>query len=80
MTKKITNAKIACLDFSLNKEKMKLGIQVLVNDPSKLEAIRQREADITKVITFHVLPAIISILLSLCIDVIIIIVFNMIGL
>lgn len=50
MTKKITNAKIACLDFSLNKEKMKLGIQVLVNDPSKLEAIRQREADITKVV------------------------------
>lgn len=49
MTKKITNAKIACIDFSLNKEKMKLGIQVLVNDPSKLEAIRQREADITKV-------------------------------
>lgn len=50
MAKKVTNAKIACLDFSLNKEKMKLGIQVLVNDPSKLEAIRQREADITKVV------------------------------
>lgn len=49
MSKKITNAKIACLDFSLNKEKMKLGIQVIVNDPAKLEAIRQREADITKV-------------------------------
>lgn len=48
MTKKITNAKIACLDFSLQKEKMKLGIQVLVNDPEKLEAIRQRESDITK--------------------------------
>ena len=49
MNKKIINAKIACIDFSLNKEKMKLGIQVLVNDPAKLEAIRQREADITKV-------------------------------
>ena len=49
MKKKIVGAKIACLDFSLQKEKMKLGIQVLVNDPSKLEAIRQREADITKV-------------------------------
>ncbi|KAK8737917.1 hypothetical protein OTU49_004302 [Cherax quadricarinatus] len=48
MVKKMVNAKIACLDFSLNKEKMKLGIQVLVNDPSKLEAIRQRESDITK--------------------------------
>merc|ERR1739838_786988 len=48
MTKKIVGAKIACLDFSLQKEKMKLGIQVLVNDPEKLEAIRQRESDITK--------------------------------
>lgn len=48
MAKKVVNAKIACLDFSLQKEKMKLGIQVLVNDPEKLEAIRQREADITK--------------------------------
>jgi len=48
MAKKITNAKIACLDFSLQKEKMKLGIQVLVNDPEKLEAIRLRELDIVK--------------------------------
>lgn len=80
MTKKITNAKIACLDFSLNKEKMKLGIQVLVNDPSKLEAIRQREADITKVITIHVLFTIILIPLSLHIDVIIIMAFDIIGL
>lgn len=28
MTKKITNAKIACLDFSLQKVKMKMGVQV----------------------------------------------------
>ncbi|CAB3367360.1 Hypothetical predicted protein [Cloeon dipterum] len=48
MTKRIVNAKIACLDFSLQKAKMKLGIQVLVSDPEKLEAIRQRESDITK--------------------------------
>ena len=47
-TKKIVGAKIACLDFSLNKAKMKLGVQVLIDDPSKLEGIRQREADITK--------------------------------
>jgi len=47
MTKKVENAKIACLDFSLQKEKMKMGVQVLVNDPSKLEQIRQRESDIT---------------------------------
>ncbi|KAL5242208.1 hypothetical protein ACI65C_009618 [Semiaphis heraclei] len=48
MQKKIVNAKIACLDFSLQKTKMKLGVQVLVNDVDQLEAIRQRESDITK--------------------------------
>lgn len=48
MTKRIVNAKIACLDFSLQKTKMKLGVEVLITDPEKLEAVRQREADITK--------------------------------
>lgn len=48
MLKKITNAKIACLDFSLQKTKMKLGVQVLISDPEKLDQIRQREFDITK--------------------------------
>uniref|UniRef100_A0A6M2DSR9 T-complex protein 1 subunit alpha n=1 Tax=Xenopsylla cheopis TaxID=163159 RepID=A0A6M2DSR9_XENCH len=48
MPKRITNAKIACLDFSLHKTKMKMGVQVLVTDPEKLEAIRARELDITK--------------------------------
>lgn len=48
MPKKIIGAKIACLDFSLQKVKMKLGVQVLVTDPEKLEAIRARELDITK--------------------------------
>lgn len=42
MLKKITNAKIACLDFSLQKTKMKLGVQVLISDPEKLDQIRQR--------------------------------------
>ncbi len=48
MPKKILNAKIACLDFSLQKIKMKMGVQVLVSDPEKLEGIRARELDITK--------------------------------
>lgn len=48
MPKRIANAKVACLDFSLQKAKMKLGVEVLITDPEKLEAIRQREADITK--------------------------------
>ena len=49
MVKRVENAKIACLDFNLMKTKMKLGVQILVSDPEKLEAIRAREADITKV-------------------------------
>lgn len=48
MVKKIVNAKVACLDFSLMKAKMKMGVEVLINDPEKLEGIRQRESDITK--------------------------------
>merc|ERR1711994_401511 len=48
MPRTVKNAKIACLDFSLQKAKMKMGVQVLVSDPEKLEAIRDRESDITK--------------------------------
>lgn len=42
MVKKITNPKIACLDFGLMKAKMKLGVQIVVDDPNKLDAIRER--------------------------------------
>lgn len=42
MIKRVTNAKIACLDFSLQKTKMKMGVQVIINDPEKLDQIRQR--------------------------------------
>nr|AFK11360.1 Tcp1 protein [Callorhinchus milii] len=48
MVKRVINAKIACLDFSLQKTKMKLGVQIVINDPEKLNQIRQRESDITK--------------------------------
>ncbi|XP_070533175.1 T-complex protein 1 subunit alpha-like [Ptychodera flava] len=48
MKKRIPNAKIACLDFNLQKAKMHLGVHVIVDDPEKLDAIRQRESDITK--------------------------------
>lgn len=47
MPKSVKNAKIACIDFSLQKAKMKLGVQVVCSDPVKLDAIRKREADIT---------------------------------
>ena len=39
---RVAPAKIACLDFNLQKTKMQLGVQVLVNDPRELEKIRQR--------------------------------------
>jgi T-complex protein 1 subunit alpha len=48
MPRTVTNAKIACLDFSLQKVKMKLGVQLLVSDPEELEKMRDRESDITK--------------------------------
>ncbi|CAF1146833.1 unnamed protein product, partial [Didymodactylos carnosus] len=48
MVKRVVNAKIACLDFSLQKARMKLGVQIVVEDPEKLEAIRRRETDIAK--------------------------------
>lgn len=41
MPVKIKDAKIACLDFNLNKFRMQLGVQVLINDPKNLEKIRQ---------------------------------------
>jgi len=48
MPKSVAGAKIALLDFNLQKHRMQLGVQILVSDPKELEAIRQREADITK--------------------------------
>ncbi|KAK6920335.1 Chaperonin Cpn60/GroEL/TCP-1 family [Dillenia turbinata] len=48
MPVRVAPARIACLDFNLQKTKMQLGVQVLVTDPRELEKIRQREADMTK--------------------------------
>lgn len=48
MPKRIENAKIAFLDFSIQKAKMKMGVQVLVEDPAQLALIRERESDISK--------------------------------
>lgn len=38
----VEKAKIACLDFNLNKFRLQLGIQVLVDDPKNIEKIRQK--------------------------------------
>jgi T-complex protein 1 subunit alpha len=48
MPLRIEGARIACLDFNLNKFRLGMGIQVLVNDPKNLEQIRKREMDILK--------------------------------
>lgn len=48
MPQTISQAKIALLDFNLQRHKMQMGVQVVVNDPNEVEKIRQREADITK--------------------------------
>jgi len=44
----VENARIACIDFNLNKFRLQMGVQVLVQDPDNLEKIRQREMDITR--------------------------------
>ena len=46
MKTRVTDAKIACLDMNLQKERMKLGVQITVEDPAQLEKIREREAGI----------------------------------
>jgi T-complex protein 1 subunit alpha len=42
MPLRVCPAKLACLDFNLQKTKMQLGVQVLVSDPREVEKIRQR--------------------------------------
>ncbi len=48
MKTRITDAKIACLDMNLQKERMKLGVNITIDDPQQLEQIRQREAGMVK--------------------------------
>lgn len=44
MKTRIADAKIACLDMNLQKERMKLGVQITIDDPAQLEKIRERES------------------------------------
>ncbi|KAI9357658.1 chaperonin Cpn60/TCP-1 family [Zopfochytrium polystomum] len=44
---KMANAKIACLDINLQKHRMHLGVNIVIDDPNKLEDIRRREIEIT---------------------------------
>ncbi|KAJ9061223.1 chaperonin-containing T-complex alpha subunit Cct1 [Entomophthora muscae] len=47
MKTRIYNAKIACLDINLQKARMHLGVNIVVEDPQNLEDIRRREVEIT---------------------------------
>jgi T-complex protein 1 subunit alpha len=48
MPTSVSGAKIACVDFNLNKYRMAFGIQVLVHDPEALDKIRIGEMDVCK--------------------------------
>lgn len=48
MKTRVDKAKIAIVDFNLNKFRMQMGIQILVNDPKNLEKIRFKECEILK--------------------------------
>jgi len=48
MPRVMENCKIACVDFNLNKFRLQMGVQVLVQDPDNLDKIRQKEMDICK--------------------------------
>lgn len=48
MPTRITNCKIALLDFKLTKVRLHMGIQIVVSDPKKLEDIRKKEIDLVK--------------------------------
>lgn len=44
----VRKAKIAMIDIDLRKHRLPMGVQVLINDPRKLAAIREKEIEITK--------------------------------
>ncbi|KAL1244487.1 T-complex protein 1 subunit alpha [Trichinella spiralis] len=48
MPKQIMQAKIACLDFSLNAERLKMGITFELNDPKAINPIIKEEKDIAR--------------------------------
>ena len=47
MPRSIQNAKILCLDMNLQKQRMQMTVQIVIDDPDQIEAIRKRELDIT---------------------------------
>lgn len=48
MPKRVTNARIAFLDFNLQKVRLSLQFQVLISDPNEMTSMQLKEADITR--------------------------------
>jgi len=46
MPKYVKDSKIALLDFGLQREKMKLGVNIVVHDPTKLKDIQDKEVSL----------------------------------
>ncbi|KAF2764909.1 t-complex protein 1 subunit alpha [Teratosphaeria nubilosa] len=46
MKTRITDVKIAVLDMNFQKERLKMGVNVVIDDPAQLEKIRERESSI----------------------------------
>lgn len=47
MVKQVTNAKLAIIDFGLQKAKMALGIQINLTDPEQVEQVKRREQELS---------------------------------
>jgi T-complex protein 1 subunit alpha len=48
MPRRVSPARIACLDLDLRRARMKMGINVLIDDPDKLNETQEKELDITR--------------------------------
>lgn len=48
MPTQVKPAKIALLDFDLKRHRMSMGVNIVIDDPSELERVRQKEMDLTK--------------------------------
>jgi T-complex protein 1 subunit alpha len=44
----VKNAKIALLDINLQKQRMNLGVNIVIKDPKQIEEVKQRESDLVK--------------------------------
>ncbi|PWO00367.1 T-complex protein 1 [Tilletiopsis washingtonensis] len=45
MVTRVKNARIACLDINLHKQRMHMGVHITIDDPAQLEKIRARESE-----------------------------------